>query len=96
MSYNITGRIGALTAMLGGLDMIVFASAIDGHAPEFRVRPCGRCNWPGPRLSREQATGLDGSAARVGAAPAREQPTVARHSFAPTRPAARKAGATSR
>jgi hypothetical protein len=90
MSYNITGKIGPLTAVPGGLDMIVFASVIDGHAPENRLRLCDRPCPPGPRLSRAQATGLDGSAARAGATPAREEPTVARHRFAPTPPAARK------
>ncbi|KGB81294.1 hypothetical protein JT55_14175 [Rhodovulum sp. NI22] len=87
MSYN---KIGPLTAVPGGLDMIVFATVIDGHAPNFRLRLCGRPCPPGPRLSRKQATGLDGSAARAGATPAREEPTVARHRFAPTPPAARK------
>jgi acetate kinase len=48
--YHITKHLGALTAVLGGLDALVFTAGIGEHAPEIRERVCRRAEWLGVRL----------------------------------------------
>jgi acetate kinase len=48
--YHVTKHLGALTAVLGGLDALVFTAGIGEHAPEIRERVCRRVEWLGLRL----------------------------------------------
>ena len=48
--YHITKNLGALTAVLGGIDALVFTAGIGEHAPEIRERVCRRAEWLGVRL----------------------------------------------
>jgi acetate kinase len=48
--YHITKHLGALTAVLGGLDALVFTAGIGEHAPEIRERLCRGAEWLGVRL----------------------------------------------
>jgi acetate kinase len=48
--YHIIKNLGALTAVLGGIDALVFTAGIGEHAPEIRERVCFRAEWIGVRL----------------------------------------------
>jgi acetate kinase len=48
--YHIIKNLGALTAVLGGIDALVFTAGIGEHAPEIRERVCRRAEWIGVRL----------------------------------------------
>jgi acetate kinase len=54
---RIVREIEALTAVLGGLDMLVFTAGVGEHSPELRQRICGALGWLG--------VGLDGDANRA-------------------------------
>jgi acetate kinase len=48
--YHITKALGALTAVLGGIDALVFTAGIGEHAPEIRERVCREAGWLDIRL----------------------------------------------
>lgn len=48
--YRIVREIGALVAVLGGLDALVFTAGIGEHAAPIRARIVGSLGWLGPRL----------------------------------------------
>ena len=48
--YHITKHLGALAAVLDGLDALVFTADIGEHAPAIRERVCLRAEWLGVRL----------------------------------------------
>ena len=43
-------EIGALTAVIGGLDLLVFTAGIGENAPEIRAGVCARLTWLGLEL----------------------------------------------
>ncbi len=48
--YHITKHLGALAAVLGGIDALVFTAGIGEHAPAIRERICRSAEWLGVRL----------------------------------------------
>ena len=50
---RIVREIGALTAVLGGLDMLVFTAGIGEHSAAFRERICSALAWLGIELDAE-------------------------------------------
>jgi len=52
--YSARKHIGALTAALGGLDMIVFTGGIGFHSPEIRERISAGLDFLGVRLDHEK------------------------------------------
>jgi acetate kinase len=48
--YHIAKNLGALVAVLGGLDALVFTAGIGERAPEIRERVCRRIEWLGVHL----------------------------------------------
>lgn len=48
--YHIAKHLGALAAVLEGLDAIVFTAGIGEHAAEIRARVCRHAAWLGVRL----------------------------------------------
>jgi acetate kinase len=48
--YQARKRVGALAAALGGLDTLVFAGGIGGHAAEVRARVCDGLDFLGVRI----------------------------------------------
>lgn len=46
-------EIGALTAVLGGLDMIVFTAGVGEHSAELRKRICKEFSWYGISINEE-------------------------------------------
>ena len=51
--YQAGKEIGALTAVLGGLDGIVFTAGIGENSPEIRRRICERSEWLGVDLDQK-------------------------------------------
>jgi acetate kinase len=48
--YRVVKEIGALAAVLGGLDGLVFTAGIGENSPEIRRRICEACAWIGIEL----------------------------------------------
>jgi acetate kinase len=60
--YRVKKYIGAYAAVLGGLDVLVFAGGIGERAPQVRTRACDGLDFLGIRLD---AAGNDASAAII-------------------------------
>jgi acetate kinase len=81
--YRATKEVGALAAVLGGIDGIVFTGGIGENSAEIRRRICDASRWlgidldasahAGPRISRE------GSRASAWVIPTNEELMIARH-----------------
>jgi acetate kinase len=83
--YRIAREIGALTAVLGGIDGLVFTAGIGENSAEIRRRVCEASAWlgieldenanarRGPRISRE------GSRVSAWVIPTNEELMIARH-----------------
>ncbi len=67
---SVRKAIGALTAVLGGVDTLVFTGGIGEHAPEVRARICAGLSHLGL---------APGGRCRVLVVPADEERTIARH-----------------
>src|SRR5690606_1180341 len=84
---RVVREIGALTAVLGGLDMLVFTAGIGEHSVEMRRRICAGLAWLGVQLDETanaaQAAVLSasGSAVRVAIEPTNEEWIAARHAL---------------
>ncbi|MGK5025797.1 acetate/propionate family kinase [Janthinobacterium sp. RB2R34] len=82
---RIVREIGALTAVLGGLDMLVFTAGIGEHSAVLRQRICDELNFVGPLLdgdANERNASLISTADSrivVGVEPANEEWVAARH-----------------
>jgi acetate kinase len=48
--YHIAKHLGALVAVLGGIDALIFTAGIGEHAAEIREQICRRSEWLGIRL----------------------------------------------
>jgi acetate kinase len=90
--WHIARELGALAAVLGGLEGIVFTAGIGEHAPAIRARVCALAAWLGVTLdpAANQAGGLRisaaGSRVAVFAIPTDEEQMIARHTFAALNP----------
>jgi acetate kinase len=51
--YRVVQEVGALAAVLGGLDAVVFSAGIGEHSPEIRSRICQQLAWLGLELDSE-------------------------------------------
>jgi acetate kinase len=52
-TYHIAKQLGALAAVLEGLDAIVFTAGIGEKSPEIRKLVCQSAQWLGVRLDEE-------------------------------------------
>jgi acetate kinase len=84
--YQAAKHIGALAAVLGGIDGLVFTAGIGENSPEIRERICTACAWLGIELDRQ--ANADRAAARISTAasavsawriPTNEELMIARH-----------------
>jgi len=86
--YRAAKEIGALTAVLGGLDALVFTAGIGENSPEIRERNCHASSWLGVKLDPEAnaARGpcISRSESNVSAwvIPTNEELMIARHTGA--------------
>jgi acetate kinase len=83
--YRAAKEIGALAAVLGGIDALVFTAGIGEHSPEIRSRLCAASAWLGidvdPEANREGRARISRSGSRVSAwvIPTNEELIIARH-----------------
>ena len=86
--YRVAKEIGALTAVLGGIDGLVFTAGIGENSPEIRQRICQASVWLGIELdeSANQKRGPEISTANskvpVFVIPTNEELMIARHTGA--------------
>ena len=85
--YRIARELGALAAVLGGLDALVFTAGIGENSPVIRARVCQAAGWLGVELdaAANQRGGprLSTAASRVAAwvLPTDEERMIARHTL---------------
>ena len=83
--YRAAREIGALTAVLGGLDALVFTAGIGENSPEIRQRICEACRWLGieidARANASKAALISTPDSKVSAwvIPTNEELMIARH-----------------
>ncbi len=83
--YRAAKEIGALAAVLGGIDGLVFTAGIGENSPEIRQRICNACAWLGLELDEtaNHTHGPEISTARSKVAawviPTNEELMIARH-----------------
>ena len=83
--YRITKEIGALAAVLGGIDALVFTAGIGENGADLRARIVAASSWLGLTLdpTANAARRTDFSAARTGPralmVPTDEELMIARH-----------------
>jgi len=90
--YPMATYVGAYTAVLDGLDAMVFTAGIGEHSAPVRAALCGKLAWLGVKLD-EQANASTGpristsdSAVAVWAMPTNEELMIAQHTLALIRP----------
>jgi acetate kinase len=90
--HAMTKYVGAYTAILGGLDALVFTAGIGEHSTPVRAALCGKLAWLGVKLD-EQANASNGpristsdSAVSVWVIPTNEELMIAQHTQALIRP----------
>jgi acetate kinase len=90
--WHIARELGALSAVLGGLDALVFTAGIGERSPEIREKVCTRAGWLGIALDRaaNRAGGprISTAASKVAvfAIPTDEEQMIARHTLAALAP----------
>lgn len=83
--YRIAKEIGALTAVLGGIDALVFTAGIGENSPEIRRRICDASRWLGIELdepandNRGPEISTSNSKVSVWVIPTNEELMIARH-----------------
>jgi acetate kinase len=90
--YAMTKYVGAYTAVLGGLDALVFTAGIGERSAPVRAALCAKLAWLGVKLD-EQANASNGprisapdSAVSVWVIPTDEELMIAQHTLALARP----------
>ena len=84
---RIVREIGALTAVLGGLDMLAFTAGVGEHSGPLRERICAAFEWLGVRLddaanrANAETISAPGSRVRVVVEPTNEEWIAARHAL---------------
>ncbi|HKP67783.1 MAG TPA: acetate/propionate family kinase [Pyrinomonadaceae bacterium] len=84
--YRIAKEIGALSAVLGGLDAIVFTAGIGENSAEIRRRICEASAWLGVELDADantaRSTKISTASSKISAwvIPTNEELMIARHS----------------
>jgi acetate kinase len=83
--YRVAKEIGALTAVLGGLDGLVFTAGIGENSPEIRQRICKASAWlgievdDGANAHSQAKISTAQSAVPVWVIPTNEELMIARH-----------------
>ena len=86
--YRVAKEIGALTAVLGGIDALVFTAGIGENSPEIRRRICESSRWLGIELdesaneNRGPEISTSNSKVSVWVIPTNEELMIARHTGA--------------
>jgi acetate kinase len=83
--YRAAKEIGALAAVLGGIDALVFTAGVGENSAEIRARICEASAWLGIALDREAnerrgpRISTDASAVSAWVIPTNEELMIARH-----------------
>ena len=83
--YRVARELGAMIAVLEGLDAIVFTGGIGENSPEIRHKICSRLKWLGAQLNHTAnragniVLNSDGSRISILRVPADEEAMIARH-----------------
>ncbi|MEE9314853.1 MAG: acetate/propionate family kinase [Rhizobiaceae bacterium] len=83
--FRIRRELGAMAAVLGGLDAVVFTGGIGENAAPIREKICDDMNWLGMELDEtrnrknEQIISSDRSRVRIFVLPTNEELMIARH-----------------
>jgi acetate kinase len=83
--YRVAKEVGALTAVLGGLDALVFTAGIGENSAVIRRRVCEACAWLGIELDEKANSANDACISREASAvsawsiPTNEELMIARH-----------------
>jgi acetate kinase len=86
--YRAAKEIGALAAVLGGIDGLVFTAGIGENSPQIRRRICEACAWLGVELDTDtnanRGPRISTSRSKVSAwvVPTNEELMIARHTWA--------------
>jgi acetate kinase len=86
--YQLTKHLGAMVAVLGGLETLVFTGGIGEHAPSIRAAVCKAFGYLGVRLDEEanlhdaDVISHRGSGATVMVIPTDENLVIAQHTLA--------------
>jgi acetate kinase len=86
--WHIARELGALVAVLGGLDALVFTAGIGERSPEIREKVCARAGWLGialdPAANRAGGLRISSAASKIAvfAIPTDEEQMIARHTLA--------------
>jgi acetate kinase len=86
--YHVAKQVGALAAVLGGLDGLVFTAGIGEHSPQIRLRVMQACAWLGmvPDVDANQRGGprisVANSTCSAWVVPTNEELMIARHTLA--------------
>jgi acetate kinase len=86
--YRAAKEIGALAAVLGGVDGLVFTAGIGENSPEIRLRICEASSWLGVELDAEANANrgprisTQGSKVSTWVVPTNEELMIARHTGA--------------
>ena len=86
--HYVAKEIGALAAVLGGLDALVFTAGIGENAPAIRARIVAACGWLGMTLDQDANRRGDDcistadSPASAWVVPTNEELMIARHAHA--------------
>jgi acetate kinase len=79
--YSVRKQIAAMTAALGGIDLLVFTGGIGEHDAETRAEICAGLSWLGIAEAEARSAG----ACPVRVLPAKEDEQIARHTIAVTK-----------
>jgi acetate kinase len=86
--HYVAKEIGALAAVLGGLDGLVFTAGIGENSAEIRARIVNACAWLGVTLDADanqrggSRISAKGSAVSAWVVPTNEELMIARHTYA--------------
>ncbi len=85
--HHVAKQVGALAAVLGGLDGLVFTAGIGEHSPEIRARILQDCAWlgvkvdPDSNLRGDSRISAADSAVSAWVIPTDEELMIARHTY---------------
>jgi acetate kinase len=83
--YRVAKELGALAAVLGGVDALVFTAGIGENSPEIRRRICEACAWlgiefdPQANIGKASCISRKASAVSVWMIPTNEELMIVRH-----------------
>ncbi|MBS0289665.1 MAG: acetate/propionate family kinase [Proteobacteria bacterium] len=85
--FRAQRELGALSAVLKGLDMLIFTGGIGENAPAIREKICQDMNWIGLKIDREKNSSNkpiispEGASIQICVIPTNEEKIIANHTY---------------